>query len=332
MISLSDDIPSSSVIIITNSSCKTFFAKSGTSFSIDERKTESDFVSTRTAAMNIIDAICSFLLWALHFLLDVYEKASHAITKFFTPKQEVHVLLDSTKHLTKIPSSIALIATSEDVKNDTDFGIEEKVIQIIKWCAIIGIPYVSIFDENGEFIKKKSYFEQRLKYLDKLPESTNERHARNLRSNSYQLKVISGCKDDFFNVDKIGTHSVRVTFLSEEHGRKHIVKVAKDLVKEANVMLNNNPSNGNGLEAPIITLSSMEKRMQEEYDFPDPEVVILMNSIPCLFGFLPWQVRLSEIIHLPDYDALNDPSGRNTLQAFTSVLFRYSKCEQRFGA
>jgi dehydrodolichyl diphosphate syntase complex subunit NUS1 len=278
--------------------------------------------------MDVVDAVCSFILLVIHFLVNLYEKISKAFTKFLTPKQDINVLLDSTKQLTKIPSSIAFISPSEDVRNETDFAIEEKLVQIIKWCAVIGIPYVSIYDEEGEFILKKSYFEQRLKYLNKLPNNKNNPDSR---STSYRLKVIDGSEDMFFGVDATGTHSVRIQLLSEEDGRKHIVKVAKDLVREASEIMNNNPSNGNGLDGPFVTLATLEKRMKEEYDFPDPEVVIRLNPTPCLFGFLPWQVRLSEIMLLPDCDGNNDPSGRSCLQAFTNVLFRYSKCEQRFG-
>jgi len=296
--------------------------------------------------MGLQEVIFSCLLIFVHFVFDVYDKIVNLFALIFTKKQDMKALLDTTKQLTKLPSSISFICPSHDVRNQSGYQLEEKLVHIIKWCAIIGIPYVSIYDQEGEFIKRKTYFEHRLKYLNRMPDSSHG------HKHGYQLTVMNGFKESFFGLKDIGTHSVRVHFLSEEDGREHIVKVAKDLIRETNPNNNqnhnhnqnhnqnnnenNNPnSNQKDLEigsVPVVTVSSLEERMTGEFDFPDPEVVVQLSPIPCLFGFLPWQIRLSEIFPLPDCDAEGDPTGASVLQAFTNVLFKYSKCEQRFGS
>ena len=275
----------------------------------------------------------SYILFLIHFLVNVYSNITRSIKNFFTKQQDLKVLLNSTKQLTKVPRSIAFACPSEDVLKDTEYHLEEKLIQLMKWCAIIGIPYISIYDDGGEFIARKGYLEQKLKYLHRLPE-TEEDVRRGRTCNTYMLRVQNGFRESFFGFFDIGTHSVKIHLMSRDDGRRHMADIAKDHVGRANhVVVNNNPEevDVNAIPSQEVDLEGLEKRVRDDYDFPDPEIIVQLSDYPCLFGFLPWQVRLSEIISLPDCDAIGDLSGRSVLQAFTNVLFRYSKCEQRFG-
>lgn len=57
---------------------------------------------------------------------------------------------------------------------------------------------------------------------------------------------------------------------------------------------------------------------------PDPELAIYFGDICCTFGLLPWHIRLTEFVNVETQRAL-------TIHTFLETLFKYAKCEQRFG-
>lgn len=73
-----------------------------------------------------------------------------------------------------------------------------------------------------------------------------------------------------------------------------------------------------------ITVDEFDQTLLSKLDLPDPDLSVLCSETPCLFGLLPWNIRLTEIIHLPVF-------GKLVEKDFLSVISRYSNCEQRFG-
>lgn len=57
----------------------------------------------------------------------------------------------------------------------------------------------------------------------------------------------------------------------------------------------------------------------------DPDLLISFGSPLCLYGFPPWQLRLTEILSLPTHRKL-------PRKVFTDCLIRYSRISQREGA
>ena len=139
-------------------------------------------------------------------------------------------------------------------------------------------------------------------------------------------------------------------FLSERDARRHVCKVARDFVRhqrETSFTLdqgdhqlldrsaaverswsNATKSTAAASSAGGISLKMMEKAMEVEQGIPDPDLVVRLSPTPSLFGFCPWQVRLSEIIPLP---VCNAGSSGSVFYAFLCVLRRFDLCESRFG-
>jgi len=56
----------------------------------------------------------------------------------------------------------------------------------------------------------------------------------------------------------------------------------------------------------------------------EPDLLILFSPRVVLKGYPPWQVRLTEIFHVPDNTGVN-------YQVFLRALYNYAKAEMRFG-
>ncbi|WAR08347.1 NGBR-like protein [Mya arenaria] len=65
-------------------------------------------------------------------------------------------------------------------------------------------------------------------------------------------------------------------------------------------------------------------KTQEESGYPDPDIIIRFGSVESLLGFMPWHVRLTEILSVPSHIGLE-------YKAFKSVLVNYGNTHQRFG-
>ena len=76
--------------------------------------------------------------------------------------------------------------------------------------------------------------------------------------------------------------------------------------------------------AEDIDESSVTFALGANRGLPDPDVLVRVGPSHTNMGFLPWQIRLTEIHQL---DGLRGVRWDD----FFGVLRRYSKCEQRFG-
>lgn len=111
-----------------------------------------------------------------------------------------------------------------------------------------------------------------------------------------------------------------------------IVKVAQEIAKQnSNNELTSKSPKQNVQALESITPEVISTLLRKGLDFPDPELVIRLGKTPCVFGFLPWQLRLSEIMFLPlCRDMKNDPSTM-ILNDLLDVVGKYCRVEQRFG-
>ncbi|XP_040407984.1 dehydrodolichyl diphosphate synthase complex subunit NUS1 isoform X2 [Cygnus olor] len=81
-----------------------------------------------------------------------------------------------------------------------------------------------------------------------------------------------------------------------------------------------------GLDCSKYTMefANQEKADQGTNGFPDPDLVLKFGPVDSTLGFLPWHIRLTEIISLPSHQNIS-------YEDFFSALHRYAACEQRWG-
>lgn len=146
----------------------------------------------------------------------------------------------------------------------------------------------------------------------------------------------------YYTLEVPGYDDCALRFLSNNDGRSHVIKIARKLChRYSNI---NHQSDGEDINEsrentePLINLDMMCNAIKTEYNFPDPEIIVRTTSTASVFGFCPWQLRLSEIVFLPDHPSLPYvskiiPSIESKLlfQDFVDLIAKFNLCEQRFG-
>lgn len=57
---------------------------------------------------------------------------------------------------------------------------------------------------------------------------------------------------------------------------------------------------------------------------PDPDAAIYFGEVCSTYGLLPWHIRLTEFFPIQSQQTM-------TVYSFLGTLFKFAKCEQRFG-
>lgn len=75
-----------------------------------------------------------------------------------------------------------------------------------------------------------------------------------------------------------------------------------------------------------ITIDQVDDTMNKLYGLiPDPDLAVFFGTTCCTMGFMPWQIRLTEFIQL------SYKLHSLSVEKYLKVLYKYAKCEQRFG-
>ncbi|KAF5303505.1 hypothetical protein FQR65_LT08204 [Abscondita terminalis] len=73
-----------------------------------------------------------------------------------------------------------------------------------------------------------------------------------------------------------------------------------------------------------INLEIVNSNLKERFVFPDPELCLYCGNIFTLYGYPPWEVRLTEFIAIGSHQNINPTT-------FIRALYRFSKIEMRLG-
>lgn len=77
------------------------------------------------------------------------------------------------------------------------------------------------------------------------------------------------------------------------------------------------------LRSEQITIAKVHERCASIVN-PDPDAAIYFGDICSTYGYLPWHIRLTEFFPIKSQHTM-------TVYSFLETLFKFSKCEQRFG-
>lgn len=77
------------------------------------------------------------------------------------------------------------------------------------------------------------------------------------------------------------------------------------------------------ISAKTLNIDAVDRYMAEIIR-PDPELALYFGAVCCTYGFLPWHIRLTEFLPVTSQRTM-------TVATFISNLYKYAKCEQRFG-
>jgi undecaprenyl pyrophosphate synthase len=124
--------------------------------------------------------------------------------------------------------------------------------------------------------------------------------------------------------------NMNVCILSSEDSHQSLVNAAKYFstqekdIDQQDISLYLRSKSSNITQFQWIIKHKLIFALKENYDFPDPELLINFGPSLTLNGFPLWQIRLTEIYFLPTHHNIK-------FNQFYDLLFAYSKSEQRFG-
>nr|XP_042703582.1 dehydrodolichyl diphosphate synthase complex subunit NUS1 isoform X2 [Chrysemys picta bellii] len=73
-----------------------------------------------------------------------------------------------------------------------------------------------------------------------------------------------------------------------------------------------------------LDVNVLNNLLNSNKGFPDPDLILKFGPVDSTLGFLPWHIRLTEIISLPSHLNIS-------YEDFFSALHHYAACEQRWG-
>ncbi|CAA3006502.1 dehydrodolichyl diphosphate synthase complex subunit nus1 [Olea europaea subsp. europaea] len=175
------------------------------------------------------------------------------------------------------------------------------VTDLICWCKQLGIKYITLYDDLGKLKGNQKDLFRCLDYKASLLDGNNNHPLTKTNGNGYTRPRANGTPSESINYIK------GLTILSKQEGRQKFVRDIKNLLT---------------VEPDRIDIELVQKHIGWT---SDPEMLVTFGTKQCLFGFPPWQLRLTEIFSLP--------SHRNiTYKTFIDCLEKYSRTTQRLGA
>ncbi|KAJ5077990.1 hypothetical protein M0811_05247 [Anaeramoeba ignava] len=301
----------------------------------------------------IIFSILYFIVFKIYRLIHLlhckYIFLNEFISSIIHPFKNLKTIEKDTLCLNKKPNHIAFVLEIPKNKKNLKKIINHLGI-ILVWCVGFGIKYITVYDSEGilKQIPQKivdsfsTYFlknsNQNLKISGygafKIPEKIIQNLQKNSKKKSSQKKSLdSSLKSVIFDVlespemqdeknNEMRNSSTNfekfdfvVSILSEENGKKELIKLTKIFGEKIKKKM---------MSSEDITVDLIEENLWSSLGKPDPDLVLKFGSVENLDGFLPWQIRLSEIMFLGNLETLK------YIRFFRS-LKRFAKTQQRLG-
>ncbi|KAJ8115300.1 hypothetical protein OPT61_g3025 [Boeremia exigua] len=225
------------------------------------------------------------------------------------------------KSLQKLPRHLSVIVDyHEDDEHQGNAGLEglvNDVCEIAAWTASAGIPFLSVYERTGAL---KNYLPQTHAsiwntleaYFGPRRKPTLSLRAPHLSSYSPpntppQTAALNGEPEE-------ERQHLTVLLLSEHDGRDTIVDLTRTLAEMAQK---------GDVRQEQINMDLIDAQLSDHVS-SEPDLLILFSPTVQLKGYPPWQLRLTEIFHLPDNKGVN-------YQVFLRALYNFAKVEMRLG-
>ncbi|XP_053135193.1 dehydrodolichyl diphosphate synthase complex subunit NUS1 [Hemicordylus capensis] len=199
------------------------------------------------------------------------------------------------KSLQKLPGHVGLLVTEEELSY-------ADMASLVVWCMAVGISYVSVYDHDGIFKRNNS------RLMDEILKQQQE--LLNLDCSKYSVKFANQEK-----TDQVLNCQSTLNVLSPEDGKTDIVKAAQ---KFCHLVAQQQK------KCTDLDVNVLDNLLTSTNGFPDPDLILKFGPVDSILGFLPWHIRLTEIVSLPSHVNIS-------YEEFFSALCHYASCEQRLG-
>ncbi|XP_017352722.1 dehydrodolichyl diphosphate synthase complex subunit NUS1 [Cebus imitator] len=201
------------------------------------------------------------------------------------------------RSLEKLPVHMGLVFT--EVEQEPSFS---DIASLVVWCMAVGISYISVYDHQGIFKRNNS------RLMDEILKQQQE--LLGLDCSKYSPEFANSNDKD----DQVLNCHLAVKVLSPEDGKADIVRAAQDFCQLV----------AQKQKRPTDLDVDMLGSLLSSNGCPDPDLVLKFGPVDSTLGFLPWHIRLTEIVSLPSHLNIS-------YEDFFSALRQYAACEQRLG-
>ncbi|NXU51865.1 NGBR synthase, partial [Turnix velox] len=174
--------------------------------------------------------------------------------------------------LQKLPVHMGLVVTEEEPSY-------ADMASLVVWCMAVGISYVSVYDHNGIFKRNNArLMDEILKQQQELLGLDCSKYTMEFAN---QEKADQALKFELWHkalTPKILHPSLEMCML----GKTAALLLVKGLQCDDSV----GREDVNFLEIPSFSTNG----------FPDPDLVLKFGPVDSTLGFLPWHIRLTEIM------------------------------------
>jgi len=209
-----------------------------------------------------------------------------------------------------MPIHIGLVLDSKVLRSQLK---KENVVDILSWCVYSGIQYITVHDHEGQL---KADFTV---YTEELRKRTAPLCSTKLKFLESPRQIISH-KDVYLNKSQkpdMGTTYLCIT--SAEDGQESIVLATQKIT----MAVKNDTMDINSIK-DYHFMNDIFSSSADGHSWPPPDFILKFGDSIVWNGFLPWQIRYSEILFVEQLNKFN-------VHGFIDALNRFDKCSRRFG-
>ncbi|KAF9736378.1 hypothetical protein PMIN06_009277 [Paraphaeosphaeria minitans] len=230
-------------------------------------------------------------------------------------------IVNDVKNVEQLPKHISVVLEHRDDDEDQGNagleGLVQDACEIAAWTASAGIPLLSIYERTGVL---KNYVPQLHAAIQKNLESyfgTRRRPTLTVKAPhtiSYSPPGTPSSEPTENGASTSRPH-LTVLLLSEHDGRATLVDLTVTLASMAQK---------SDIDPKQIDIALINAELSD-YVSSEPDLLVLFGPRVQLMGYPPWQLRLTEIFHLPDNKGVNYLVFRKALGTFGKAEFRVGK-------
>ncbi|KAF2806640.1 di-trans,poly-cis-decaprenylcistransferase [Mytilinidion resinicola] len=289
--------------------------------SVRKQKSIRSFLANQLHALVFLITHTIFSVWFR------FRRAYHAVVHRIHALYHYHhrtpeYIRKDVAKLDRKPEHVSVILdlneSDDDQGNSGLEGLVHDVCEITAWTVSAGIPMLSVYEQSGIL---KNYMPQLHSAImltlgsyfgeDRKPILTLR--APLIQAFSPPATPPNGNSRPS-SPDTPEPLRITVLLLSHTDGRDTMVDLTKTLADMAQKKT---------IDPEDITTDLINSELRDAVS-GEPELLILFSPHVVLKGYPPWQVRLTEIYHVPDNVGVN-------YQVFLRALYNYAKVEMRFG-
>ncbi|KAI5194563.1 nuclear undecaprenyl pyrophosphate synthase-like protein [Aureobasidium subglaciale] len=273
----------------------------------------------------------------IHFAFSVYHRfrvAYHSlIDRIFAVLYYHHrtpeYIQKDVHRLKKLPKHLSIILELDDNRHDNNSleSLIHNVCEVAAWSACAGVPLLSIYEPSGTAACPPwpRSLKQSLPLVHRRISRTLAAYFGHDNPNKPTLSLGAPHMQSFSppaspkstghaDSTKSPPH-LSILLLSASDGRGTLVDLTKTLAEM---------SQKGKLAPKDISMDLVDAELTESV-MGEPDLLMLFADSVHLKGYPPWQLRLTEIFHVPDNTSIG-------YQVFLRGLYNYAQAQMRFGS